>query len=425
MLRSFIILLPCFSCLFWSIALACSWKTNSRQKNYWMAGSLILATCIYIWSIHFADVYNYKILFKLDKVEGIPVLLLLPILYFCFKSSTDEQPFSWKDSLWLLPSLLVVGSMILSYSIMGKDLAIEYIRDVIQHKDTRISFTDPLHQRHYLISGPVYGMLVLIQIAYLLTSVTTHLIRHSNWNNNNYHHTRNKSIKYQYSLSIGIYIALFLSLATYQGRSSTITNPALFQLLLGIWIIALYYIRLHINRVDTTPTLVSQSQRAIPEITRQKYPANENRKTGSRIKLLLHLNRLIDEEQIFLQHDLRLEDLARTMRTNRTYISRLINNEFHCSFSGLINSKRIEHAQKLMQANQEMTQEQIAECSGFQRANTFGRAFKQQAGITFREWQNSNTHCCHAPCINQKRQPQPHQTARNRIDLQTGELGKP
>ena len=84
------------------------------------------------------------------------------------------------------------------------------------------------------------------------------------------------------------------------------------------------------------------------------------------------------------------DSIKSSMKKNRTYISRLINQEYQCSFSDFINQKRIEFAQELIHTHPELTQEQIAEKVGFTHASSFSRAFKQQVGQTFREWYKNN-----------------------------------
>lgn len=103
-------------------------------------------------------------------------------------------------------------------------------------------------------------------------------------------------------------------------------------------------------------------------------------------KLLPEFNRLMDEEHIFLQKNLRREDLAERMKTNRTYIALLIREEYQCGFSEYINRRRIAYACDLLRQHPEIPQAQLATRSGFTNTSTFSRTFKQYTGTTFREW---------------------------------------
>ncbi len=107
-------------------------------------------------------------------------------------------------------------------------------------------------------------------------------------------------------------------------------------------------------------------------------------------ELALAVGNLMAGEKLYLQHDLRMMDIARRLKTNRTYISRTIHEEFGCSYSFYISRLRVEYAKNLMRNCPTMTQEQVAEKSGFMYATVFSRAFKEHTGLTFREWQKQS-----------------------------------
>lgn len=103
-------------------------------------------------------------------------------------------------------------------------------------------------------------------------------------------------------------------------------------------------------------------------------------------KLLPEFNHLMDEKKIFRQKNLCREDVANLLKTNRTYISKLLHDEYQCSFSDYINRKRIEYALELIRKMPELTQDRLAEKCGFTHSSSFSRSFKQYMGMTFREW---------------------------------------
>lgn len=85
------------------------------------------------------------------------------------------------------------------------------------------------------------------------------------------------------------------------------------------------------------------------------------------------LYRLMEVEQIYLRHDLKLSDLASEVGTCRTYLSSYINNDLQMSFSDYINSHRVNYARKLMTDNPEIDLEAVALQSGFSSITTFKR----------------------------------------------------
>lgn len=113
---------------------------------------------------------------------------------------------------------------------------------------------------------------------------------------------------------------------------------------------------------------------------------DEITKTGRYDKLLVSFIKLIEEDEIYLQSTLRADETASRMHTNRTYLSRMIKEEFQCTFSDYINGKRIEYAKKKMQENPNIKLTELAENSGFVNVSSFGRTFKRLEGLPPKEW---------------------------------------
>jgi AraC-like DNA-binding protein len=96
------------------------------------------------------------------------------------------------------------------------------------------------------------------------------------------------------------------------------------------------------------------------------------------------LTRVMDEEQIYRNQRLTINDVANAMGTNRTYLSVYLNSVLHTTFYDYINNYRIEQVSipLLKQLRPPRTMEEIAELSGFSSVTTFRRAFLKKMGIT-------------------------------------------
>ncbi|MCK3685372.1 AraC family transcriptional regulator [Maribellus sp. YY47] len=114
----------------------------------------------------------------------------------------------------------------------------------------------------------------------------------------------------------------------------------------------------------------------------------------SHLKLLrTKLLSLFEEEKIYRLSDLRITTVSETLQTNRTYISRLINEEFGVNFNEFVNKYRVEEAEALLknEDNALYTLDYIAEKAGFGSTNSFTRAFKEYKGITPGTFRNKLT----------------------------------
>ncbi len=80
-----------------------------------------------------------------------------------------------------------------------------------------------------------------------------------------------------------------------------------------------------------------------------------------------------------------LRETAKALNYSQCYISRLILSAFGCNFRSLINSYRVALAENLLLTEEESILEICATC-GFQNQSTFNRVFRQQTGMTPRQY---------------------------------------
>ena len=95
---------------------------------------------------------------------------------------------------------------------------------------------------------------------------------------------------------------------------------------------------------------------------------------------------VMDEEQLFLRSDLKLQDVAVRLSTNSSYVSECINSVRAQSFSQFVNTYRVRFAQNLLCEQPDVKIATIAAESGFTTEASFFRNFKTVTGMTPREW---------------------------------------
>jgi AraC-like DNA-binding protein len=95
------------------------------------------------------------------------------------------------------------------------------------------------------------------------------------------------------------------------------------------------------------------------------------------------LERIVEEQQLYLNKNLMLQDLAQAMNTNRTYISSYLSQQRQQTFYDYINQLRIERVSiPLMKEHPEYKLDYVASESGFASLSTFRRAFIKLTGQT-------------------------------------------
>lgn len=95
------------------------------------------------------------------------------------------------------------------------------------------------------------------------------------------------------------------------------------------------------------------------------------------------LERLMEEQQLYLKKDLTLSDLAEALGTNRTYVSKYLSQVLNQTFYDYVNQLRIERVSiPMMREHPEYKLDFVACESGFASISTFRRAFIKLTGQT-------------------------------------------
>lgn len=96
------------------------------------------------------------------------------------------------------------------------------------------------------------------------------------------------------------------------------------------------------------------------------------------------MERLLNEEQVFKENELRLADLATYLDISRHQLSQVINEHYGVNFFELINKYRVEHVKRLLAdpSYKHYTVIQIAYEAGFNNKASFNRYFKREIGMT-------------------------------------------
>ena len=87
------------------------------------------------------------------------------------------------------------------------------------------------------------------------------------------------------------------------------------------------------------------------------------------------LETLMNEQQTFLKNDVLLNDVAKMLGTNRTYLLQALNSCAHMTFKEYINRKRIAYAEQLAIEKPNLSKTEIATLSGYNSMSSFYRNY--------------------------------------------------
>ena len=117
----------------------------------------------------------------------------------------------------------------------------------------------------------------------------------------------------------------------------------------------------------------------IPE--EQEKETNDNNEniavtpSNQSIQIYEKLESMMNEQQTYLKNDLLLNDVAKLLGTNRTYLLAALNSCAHMTFKEYINRKRIAHAEQLMAQYPLTPKTEIATLSGYNSMSSFYRNY--------------------------------------------------
>jgi len=134
----------------------------------------------------------------------------------------------------------------------------------------------------------------------------------------------------------------------------------------------------------TTESPSIATKKPVNNIAENHKVANITNDTEPPLELMARIIHLMENEKLYLDPNLTLEQLAERMNTNKTYLSQLINTYFHKNFNKLINEYRINTVLNWMtnHENANLSFEGMALKAGFNNRTTFYEAFKHFTGVT-------------------------------------------
>jgi len=370
-LKTIALLAPSFVTLFWAVILFIR-NHSPRNPGFYIA-SLMLAFFFVFSSILPFYTGNTRYYLLLEPVFFLGVCTIFPLTWLYVRSVTRRIVFRPKDLLHFFPAAGVSVFALSSRTLIPDMYMHDYGTGEAYPSGGEFSAQLP-----YLVNYLSKVVVALQVLYYFLRS--RRLIRQHRAKVDNYF----SGLKNYYFNWIRIFhivypgaslLGLFLLLKGNKNLEST-PGPVLvllFLLLSGIFFVIAY---------------IANHQRYIENGEFYRTGADEQDGNGHHIHvpegLKKSLERLFEAQRPYLQHDLKITDVASSLGTNRTYISRVIHEHYGTNFSGFVNAFRVKEATQLFgqEAFRNYTTKSIADAAGFNNYNSFTAAFRRETGMT-------------------------------------------
>ncbi|MCF0174404.1 MAG: helix-turn-helix transcriptional regulator [Bacteroidales bacterium] len=134
-----------------------------------------------------------------------------------------------------------------------------------------------------------------------------------------------------------------------------------------------------------------QKRRGLTDVVTKEINYEESPISDPGDNLLVQkIKQAFEEDKVYLDSMLTIESLAHKLGTNKSTLSRVINETLDRNFPTLLNDYRVKYALELFNdpKNANYTIEAIAELSGYNSRQVFHKAFKSRVGVPPRRFRN-------------------------------------
>lgn len=398
MLKHLTLLAPTIVSLFWMLFFFLHRKEGSRTHNVWMAAMVVIAVSMTASGAYWYIGDDYNHYWKLDILETFSTLSFIPAIYFYFKTLTGDQGKHsvLKACLLLFPPVFIGGVTAFGYLYLGEDQAAAFARNLVEGTGDERFFPDNAFFRaaHLLVNEYTYSAAFLLQAVFVVIYAARRLFRYRKRLEDFFSNVDGKDMRHNWAVLWGILVLMLLSaIIASSGYLLYIEYDIWSSIIPVLFAAVLYFICYHVYRSGYNAESFER-ELAVSDLQATGHGYGSMNDTDTDIpdplfaRILPELTRVMSEDKMFLKSDLRLDEVAQKIQTNRTYISRVIREQYGCNFSDYVNGMRVGYAKELAIQNPNYTQECIAGESGFTNSSTFSRTFKKLEDMTFRQWQS-------------------------------------
>lgn len=376
-------ILPMMVCAFWSIVLILDWSAAHDKLRLWLWQFMVVAMLLYVGHAVFFNHYTTIVPFT-NTLYCACNLLVFPLYHVYIKGLSvphylDNRRQQWHDRCILfLPALVISFIVGILYLMMSSTERSDFIETYLYHNEF-----SGLHGTTFLqaVVHQIAKLCFAIQVIIIFILGFRNLRQYKRFIDNTYADTENKRLEKVQTILILFVVGVFLAfVSNIIGRWRFMDNALLLAIPSLFFSILLFMIGYIGSRTMFSISNVNDKEFSSPS---PNMSGNDNEQTVS--SFTVSLEQLMNKQQLYLRHDLKISDVALLLGSNRTYIQRSIMELSGESFTKYINRKRIEHAIELQKNHPEYNIETIATQSGYTHLGTFYRNYKIVTGKTPRK----------------------------------------
>ena len=378
MLSTIISSTPIYVCSIFSIQLALSLSVKWDRARFRLLLFMITATMLYIG--HFAF-YNRteSVAPVTDTLYCFSYPAIFPLILIYIEALVQKKPNYKRELLYLLPAFVCSVSAGFIYATISE----ESLEDFMNYHF--------YYQNYNSLTGAAWWLVIIHRAARVIFTLEIPFVLYFGWKyineynkmvENYYSNTKDKVVTFIKPLMIA-----FVATSIASFISNFVSRNYFAE---SVWLLAIPSLSFSVLLLFTGFVGLTQNTytREVVEETEEEPEQDIIPLTPEKEDIMAdEIRRLMDEKRLFLQPNLKINDLANMLNTNRNYIYNAINRGIGLSFAEYINKKRIEYAVQLIDQDREILLTDVAHQSGFSSPSAFYRNFKLYMDCTPSDYQ--------------------------------------
>ena len=366
MILNLAISLPLITCALFSMLILLEWYNRQLREQHTLFAFMLTATLLYVG--HYIYFHRAVDLLPLSDILYVSANLTVYPLYLIYIIRLTSK---WRAVYWLmlLPGLLAIMATGTGYIFMTDEEDRMFVHNYLYH-NSQTGLTDMALFQAYI--RQFCKLVFAIEVIATVVIGSMMIRRYDRMVDEFYADTDDKSMRnIQSILYLVLTIAVLSFIVNIIGRARFTDHEIILtttSLMFSALLFAIGYEGLH-RHFSIIDMRTNKEQVSNDDSAALKDAVNRS--------MTERIIALVENDKIYLQPDLKLDDLAQMMHTNRTYIYQAVNQQMGISFNEFINRYRIAHAKRLMASDPTLSMNDVALQSGFASLSSFYRNMKK------------------------------------------------
>lgn len=366
MILNLAISLPLITCALFSMLILLEWYNRQLREQHTLFAFMLTATLLYVGHYIY---FNHAVdLLPLSDILYVSANLTVYPLYLIYIIRLTSK---WRAVYWLmlLPGLLAIMATGTGYIFMTDEEDRMFVHNYLYH-NSQTGLTDMALFQAYI--RQFCKLVFAIEVIATVVIGSMMIRRYDRMVDEFYADTDDKSMRnIQSILYLVLTIAVLSFIVNIIGRARFTDHEIILtttSLMFSALLFAIGYEGLH-RHFSIIDMRTNKEQVSNDDSAALKDAVNRS--------MTERIIALVENDKIYLQPDLKLDDVAQMMHTNRTYIYQAVNQQMGISFNEFINRYRIAHAKRLMASDPTLSMNDVALQSGFASLSSFYRNMKK------------------------------------------------